>query len=189
VGTFPVAAVILGAGAGSRFGQPKAGARLDDGRTFLNAVCGTARDAGLAPIVAVLPPGVAAPDGVIAVVNARGDDEQVLSLRLGLAHLTNEPVVGAVSWPVDHPFVSLESVLALLDAARRTRAPVVRPAFEGRHGHPVFFHRDTWRDLMTVATGGARAVVHAQGTRAISVPVRDAGVVRDIDTRADLAAP
>lgn len=185
---FPVAAVILGAGAGTRFGGPKASALLPDGRRFLDAICATARDAGLGPVVAVLPPGVTPPPGVSAVTNSRPEGEQVVSLRLGLAQLANDPAIGAVAWPVDHPFVSLESVLAILDAARRTGAPIVRAAHDGRHGHPVFFHRDTWRELMTVPAGGARAVVHAYGARAVSVPVRDAGVVRDIDTRADLDA-
>ena len=54
------------------------------------------------------------------------------------------------------------------------------------HGHPVFFHRNTWRELMTVSAGGARAVVHAYGARAISVPVRDAGVVRTLALGADV---
>lgn len=185
--TFPVAAVILGAGAGTRFGEPKAGATLPDGRRFVDAVAATARDAGCDPIVAVLPPGLPAPAGTVAVVNADARGEQVASLRAGLMRLANAPCVGAFVWPVDHPLVPLEPLLAVLDAAQRTGAPIVRPEYDAAHGHPVFFHRDTWRELMTVPAGGARAVVHAYGARAISVPVRDAGVVRNIDTRADLA--
>ena len=188
---FPVGAVIVGAGAGTRFGEPKATALLPDGRRFLDAVCALALAAGCDPVIGVLPPGVPAPDGVQGVVNPRADSEQIASVRLGLARLSNTPCVGALLWPVDHPFVTLETLLAVLDAAQRTGAPIVRPEYgttDGvTHGHPVFFHRDTWRELMTVPEGGARAVVHAYGARAISVPVRDAGVARNIDTRADLA--
>jgi CTP:molybdopterin cytidylyltransferase MocA len=184
--TFPVACIILGAGAGTRFGEPKAGARLADGRRFVDAVYSMARDAGLDPVVAVLPPGFDAPAGAEVAVNPRPDSEQVASLRLGLARLANHAVVGALAWPVDHPFVSLESALALLDAARRTGAPIVVPDYDGRRGHPVFFHRDTWRELMTVAEGGAREVVRAHGTRVATVAVPDRGVLRDIDTRPDM---
>jgi molybdenum cofactor cytidylyltransferase len=183
---FPVAGVILGAGAGKRFGQPKVGARLPDGRTFLDAVVATARDAGLDPLIAVLPPDTQAPPGVTVLSNAKPEGEQVLSLRMGLAQLTNASVVGVLAWPVDHPFVSLESVLAVLDAARRTKAPIVAPEFESQHGHPVFFHRDTWRELMTVSSGGARAVVHSYGSRVALVGVRERGVLRDIDEPGDL---
>ena len=182
----PVALVIIGAGAGTRFGGPKAEAKLDDGRRFLDAIAETAKSAGLAPVIAVLPPGVAAPSGVRAVSNANPKSEQIASARLGLAQLTNAPVTSALLWPVDHPFVTLESVLAILDAARRTGAHIVVPVHEGRRGHPAWFHRETWRALMTVADGGARAVIHADASRVSEVEVRDARVLRDIDTRSDL---
>lgn len=183
---FPVAGVIVGAGAGKRFGGPKANAQLSSGERFVDAVCETARNAGLSPLIVVLPPGIVAPAGVTAVVNPNSDGEQVVSIRLGLTQLANQPVDGAVVWPVDHPFVTLESVLAVLDTARRTDARIVAPAFGDAHGHPVFFHRDTWRELLTVADGGARAVVHADASRVAYVNVRDRGVLRDIDLPEDL---
>jgi CTP:molybdopterin cytidylyltransferase MocA len=184
----PVALVIIGAGAGTRFGGPKAEATLGDGRRFLDAIADVAKSASLDPIVAVLPKGVAAPAGVRAVVNANPNSEQIVSARLGLAQLTSAPVSSALLWPVDHPFVGLESVLAILDAARRTGARIVVPVHEGRRGHPAWFHRDTWRELMTVADGGARAVIRADASRVSEVEVRDRGVLRDIDTRGDLDA-
>ncbi|MFI5246628.1 MAG: NTP transferase domain-containing protein [Gemmatimonadales bacterium] len=182
----PVALVIIGAGAGTRFGGPKAEAALGDGRRFLDAIVETAKNAMLDPIVAVLPSGVAAPAGVRVVVNADPNSEQIASARLGLAQLTNAPVTSALLWPVDHPFVNLESVLAILDAARRTRAHIVVPVHDARRGHPAWFHRDTWRELMTVAQGGARAVIHSDPSRVHEVQVADRGVLRDIDTREDL---
>lgn len=183
---FPVACIILGAGAGRRYGQPKAGAPLPDGRRFLDAVAATARHAMLDPILAILPAETPAPPGVGVIVNPHAEGEQVVSLRLGLSQLANTPSVGVLSWPVDHPFVSLESVLAVIDAAQRTGAPIAIPEYEGKHGHPVFFHRDTWRELMTVPAGGAREVVHAYGARVATVAVRDRGVLRDIDEPGDL---
>ncbi len=188
---FPVGAVIVGAGAGTRFGEPKATALLPDGRRFIDAVCATALQAGCDPVIAVLPPDVAAPDGVQVVVNPRADSEQIVSARLGLARLSNTPCMGALLWPVDHPFVSLLSVLAVIDGARRSGAPIVLPRFGERRGHPAYFARDTWRELLTVADGGARAVIaqRAQSQGAVfEVVVDDRGVRRDIDTREDLVA-
>jgi CTP:molybdopterin cytidylyltransferase MocA len=180
------AVVIIGAGAGTRFGGPKAVAMLEDGRRFLDAIVETAHAAALDPIVAVLPPGVAAPAGIRSVANARPESEQIVSARLGLAQLTNAPVDSALLWPVDHPFVQLESVLAILDAARRPGAQIVIPIHDSRRGHPAWFHRDTWRELMTIADGGARAVIRADASRVCEVEVADRGVLRDIDTRDDL---
>ena len=182
----PVGVVIVGSGAGKRFGGPKAVALLTDGRRFLDAIVETARNAGLDPIVAVLPPDVAAPEGVRVVINAKAESEQITSVRLGLGQLLNTPVTAALLWPVDHPFVELESVLAVLDAARRTSAPIVVPRYDGRRGHPTYFHRDIWVELMSVADGGARAVVHVAPVRVHEVEVGDVGVLRDIDTQRDL---
>jgi molybdenum cofactor cytidylyltransferase len=184
---FAVAAVIVGAGAGKRFGGPKAIALLPDGRRFLDAIAQTARDAGLDPIVAVLPPGVAGPAGLRIVNNANAEAEQITSIRLGLAQLVSAPVNAAIVWPVDHPFVRLESVLALLDAARRTGAQIVVPSCASRRGHPTFFHRDSWRELMTIADGGARAVIRSHPQLVYDVAVPDTGVLRGINTREDLA--
>ncbi|HLA90011.1 MAG TPA: NTP transferase domain-containing protein [Gemmatimonadaceae bacterium] len=186
VRAFPVAAVIVGAGAGRRFGGPKAIATLSDGRRFLDAVSETAMHAGLDPIVAVLPPGVAAFPSVRVVVNPDPESEQIVSVRFGLAQLTSAPVIAAMIWPVDHPLVELESVLAVLDGARRTNAPIAVPVHEGRRGHPTFFHRDVWRELMTVADGGARAVLRTGRERVCEVEVPDRGVIRGINTREDL---
>lgn len=183
---FTVGAVIVGAGAGKRFGGPKAAALLPDGRRFLDVVCETAVRGGLAPIVAVLPPGIPAPAGVAVVVNPRADGEQVVSIRLGLARLANTPCVGAIVWPVDHPFISPETILAIVDRAHGTGLPIVAPEFDGKRGHPVFFHRDTWRELLTVPHGGARAVVRSDESRVVTVQVDDPGTRRNIDTKADL---
>ena len=189
---FPVAAVIVGAGAGTRFGEPKAFATLDDGTTFLATVARTLRDAGIAPIVAVLPPRSStqetdeATTGLAVLRNANPKSEQIVSVRLGLTALVSNPAIGALIWPVDHPFPSLMTVLAIIDAAKRTGAPFVVPTCDGRRGHPLFAHRDTWRELLTVPDGGARAVVRGYGERVADVDVGDAGILRNIDTPDDL---
>lgn len=182
----PFAAIVLAAGAGTRFGEPKAKALLGDGRSFLDVVVEHCRTAGADPVIAVVPPGTDAPAGARAVVNTKPKAEQVTSLRLGLAQLANTDSAGVLVWPVDHPFARTESALAVVDAARRTGAPIVVPVTVAGRGHPVWFARETWRELMTVADGGARAVVHAYGARVLEVPVADAGIRRDIDSRNDL---
>lgn len=187
---FPVACVILAAGAGTRFGGPKAHAELRPGVRFLDEIISLAAGAELSPLIAVVPPAVAADAPLrgraIMVANPDATGEQVRSLRLGIARLANSGVAGAVVWPVDHPFISLVTVLAILDGARRSGAPVVVPTFDRRRGHPTFFARAVWRELLTVPEGGARAVMHADASRVLEVGVPDDGILRDIDTPADL---
>lgn len=180
------ACIVLGAGAGRRFGEPKATAEVRPGVRFIDEVVARAAEAEADPIIAVVQRSTSVPSPARAVAGPPPDAEQITSLRVGLAQLANSPATSTLVWPVDHPFVSLDSVLAILDAHQRTRAPIVVPMFAGRRGHPVLFGRDTWRELMTVPEGGARSVVRTYGSRVHQVTVQDGGVLRDIDTRADL---
>lgn len=182
----PIACAVLAAGQGQRFGEPKAQARLASGERFLDAVVRVATEADLSPIIAVVPRGLDAPTPARAVVNPNPGSEQAASLRLALANLANDPAEAVCVWPVDHPFVHVLSVLALIDAFKRTRAPVVLPVHEGRRGHPVIFARAVWLELMTTPAGGARTVVHAHAADVVEVPVPDDGVTRDIDVRSDM---
>jgi molybdenum cofactor cytidylyltransferase len=90
--------------------------------------------------------------------------------------------------PVDQPLVSAATVRLVLEAWRRTRAPIVRPAREGRHGHPVLFDRALFDALRRAdPSAGARGVVRAHADRAVDVPVDDDGAFADIDTPEDYA--
>ena len=182
----PIACVVLAAGQGTRFGEPKAQARLESGERFIDAVVRVATECDLSPILTVVPRGIDVPAPARTIINPNPRSEQAASLRLGLASLANDPAEAVIVWPVDHPFVHLLSVLALMDAFKRTRAPIVLPAHQGGRGHPVLFARPLWLELMTTAAGGARTVVHAHAADIVEVPVPDEGVTRDIDTRSDM---
>jgi CTP:molybdopterin cytidylyltransferase MocA len=89
---------------------------------------------------------------------------------------------------VDMPLVRPETARSVIDAFRRTRAPIVRPAVGGRHGHPVLFGRQVFDDLRrSDPSAGAKAVVRAHAAEVCDVPVDDEGAWRDYDTPEDLA--
>lgn len=178
--------VVLAAGAGTRFGEPKATALLRPGVRFVDAVVEAALGSGATHVVVVGAAGLVVPAGArLAAAGARG--EQIESLRIGLARLANTSVAGALAWPVDHPFVLAGTARAIAHGAMAARAPVALPVHGGRRGHPAWFARETWRELMSVGDGGARTVVRAYAPRVLEVLVDDAGVLRDVDTREDLA--
>jgi len=78
------AAVILAAGASTRFGRPKQLAAFDGG-TMLDAVIAVARRAGLAPVIVVAPSGVTLPADAERATNDEPERGLSHSLRLGLA--------------------------------------------------------------------------------------------------------
>ena len=88
--------------------------------------------------------------------------------------------------PVDQPLVTADTVRRVIDTYRQTHAPVVRPARDGRHGHPVIIYRLLFDELRRADLSlGAREVIRAHQAAAVDVPVRDEGAFMDIDTQAD----
>ncbi|HEY3803843.1 MAG TPA: nucleotidyltransferase family protein [Kofleriaceae bacterium] len=186
-------AVILAAGAGTRLGGvAKALLPTAHGGTFLGHVVETARAAGTETIVVVVGPpfgaDVAAHAGTLGigvVENPEPARGMASSIALGFAALLETTCDRAWLWPVDHPDVSLETLRALLAALGEHAA--AKPIVGGRGGHPPLIARRLFELLATCAQlpHGARDVLGGADT--ISVDVRDAGSVRDVDTPEDLA--
>jgi len=196
-----VPGIILAAGASSRMGRPKALLpTAAPGETFLSRLVASLIEGGLDDLVLVvgrlaepdeaeLARSVAAlPPVVRAVENPDPTRGQLSSLQTGLAVVDHPGVRGMLVALIDVPLVSPSTVRALLEAYRATGAPVVRPAREGRHGHPVIFDRALFDALRQAdPASGARAVVRAHAGRAVEVPVEDEGAFLDVDTPEDYA--
>jgi molybdenum cofactor cytidylyltransferase len=175
------AAVILAAGASTRFGSPKQLARFDGG-TLLDAVVRRASEVGLRPIVVVLPPAVPPPAAVTAVVNDRPGEGLSRSLRLGLAAVPDE-VSAAIILLGDQPTVS-PGVLAQLLGARGER-PIVAARAAGLLGPPVLLERSAF-GMASATTGdqGLRDLI--RGNQDLVTPVEVGEHAPDVDTPADL---
>ena len=192
-----LATVILAAGRGARLrGAAKAALLCPDGRTFVAAIVAAARGAGLGTIVCV----TAAPhlEATEAAARAAGCDRIVRnpapaggmasSAAVGLAALDWRDLCAVLIWPVDHPFVRPDTVVAIAGAASRTR--IVVPVHAGRGGHPTCFGAALLGEASAAAhsSQGLREVVGRDPARVLRMPVDDPGVVRDVDTPSDLVA-
>lgn len=176
-----LAGLILAGGMGSRFGGPKAGALLPDGRTFLEACTATLQASGTGSVVATLPPGFGEPeiDGLVAVPLREEGLDMFASLRIGLRRLVGEAGWNRVALlPVDHPLVRPATVAAL--AACGARAAV--PSYRGKHGHPVVIDRPTAEAVVSGVIPGPtlREVLREVG--AADVVVDDPGAVANCNT-------
>jgi molybdenum cofactor cytidylyltransferase len=186
-----VAAVVLAAGAGSRFGGGKLLAPLE-GRAIVAHVVEASRAAGLEPIVVVTPPTGELDrldlGPVRRVINETPQEGVSSSVRLGLRALElDDDVTAAVILPGDQPRVRTEVIQALIDAA--TELPET-PFVVARHAgdaapNPVFARRAIWRlaDELAGDHGfGPVLAAHPELVRFVAVE----GSNPDIDTRADL---
>jgi molybdenum cofactor cytidylyltransferase len=188
-----VVGVILAAGFSSRMGRPKAQLPVDrTGRTFLAALVDTVQRGGVDDVVVVVGPsadvGAALPAAALVrvVVNPEPSAGQLSSLVAAL-DVVDRPGLGAILvCPVDHALVTAATVRAILESHHSSRAPIVRPVHQGRHGHPVLFDRSVIDELRRADPSvGARAVVHAHRDKCVDVTVDDEGTVSDIDTPED----
>lgn len=174
-------------------GQTKALLPIQPGRTLLGRILSTFSDAALAPLVVVSRMHLDIADAwgdlrsgdVLQAINPDPARGQLSSLLCGLDALPENPPA-IVMTLVDVPLPSVETVRTLVDAWHRTRAPLIRPVCDGRHGHPVIFAGPMLASLRAANPAeGAKPVVRAFAERGVDVAVDDRGVLVDLDTPED----
>ena len=194
-----VAGVLLAAGQGSRFGQPKALVELN-GQTLAERGVALLRAGGADPILVVTGAVPLDLDGTLTVDNPQWRTGMGSSLRAALQTLTEvDPgpeigpeigtAVGAVVVALaDQPLVGAEAIARLI-AAYRGGASVAVAAYHGQPRNPVLLAREHWPEVIATATGdqGARTFLRTRPELVTLVECGDTGRPDDIDTPADLA--
>ncbi len=184
-----VSGLVLAAGAGRRFGGPKALARLDGVRLVDRAVATLTRGgcpevlvvAGAAPLVV---PGAGVVD------NPSWESGMGSSLAAGLAHLAAGPASAVVVLLVDTPWVGDQAVTRLI-AAHALGAVAAQATYGGTPGHPVLLGRALWDDVAGLAVGdqGARGWLRTHRDLVTAVACDGTGEDRDVDRPGDLLSP
>ena len=87
------------------------------------------------------------------------------------------------------PAIRAETIARVAEALRGG-ARIAAPVYRGERGHPVGFAAACYEELSGL-TGdtGARSVMHAHRDALVLLQCDDAGVVYDIDRKADLGRP
>ncbi len=164
-----IGAVVLAAGASTRFGAPKQ-------RVLLPQVLHRLSEArSLAEVVVVL--GAHEVDTPARTVTcATWERGPGASLRCGLAALSAE-ARAAVVVLADGPELAPAAVERIVDLWRAGGGEILAAGYGGRRGHPVLLARRVWD---TIPDEGARALP------ARLVPCDDLGSPGDVDVREDL---
>lgn len=185
--------LLLAAGAGRRFGGPKALAHDADGTSWLlrslralepcdavTVVLGAAADQ-VASLV---------PDGVTVVVAQDWADGLGRSLREGLIALEDDPAAAVLISLVDLPDVDARVARRVLGSGTGA-ASLARATYAGVPGHPVLIGRQHWPGVLTRidGDGGARAYLAAAGDAVQLVECGDLATGSDQDERPAGSAP
>jgi molybdenum cofactor cytidylyltransferase len=185
-------AVVLAAGAGSRFGGGKLLAAYGSGVLLQGALAA----AFAAPVRGVTVVTGADAEAVTAVargfnarvhiVHARDHAEGMgASLRAGIASLPPDAAAAFV-FLGDMPRVPHGVLRSLADAVQKG-APAAAPTFGGRRGNPVLLGRELFPGLLALkGDEGARRILQSLGDRLALVETSDDGVLFDVDQKSDL---
>ncbi len=188
-----VAAIVLAAGEGRRFGGPKALARLGD-LTFLEAATAIFERTDIAARIVVLGAQAAQVQaqvrlsvGTEVVVNERHAEGMLTSVWAGLDAAESLSADAVLVHPVDNPVAQAATVSAVLGALARG-ALIAVPSHAGRRGHPAAFARSAWPALRAASLdGGARSVL-VERRQWVEHVAAGADCLVDVDTPEALAA-
>lgn len=162
-----VAAVVLAAGGGRRYGMPKALVE-HEGSLLVERAVGTAA-AVCDPVLVVLGAQAvevwrtARLDNVVVLANKDWESGMASSLRTGLEGLRSWPgrIDAALLLLVDMPGMTPEALRRVADHAAPDALAVA--TYEGVRAHPVLLGREHWAGVAETATGdeGARRYLAA----------------------------
>ena len=187
-----IVGLLLAAGSASRFGSDKLQHSLPHG-VAIAVQAARHLKSQLSRVVAVVRPGS---DDFSKSLSAEGCEIVVcenaaegMGASLACAARAAGPADGYLVALGDMPFVRPSTIAAVRDALAGGAA-LAAPFWRSRRGHPVGIAGSFYSDLLGLrGDEGAKALLAANAQRLIKIPVGDPGVVRDIDTPADLAPP
>lgn len=184
--------LVLAAGVGQRFGSDKRRAPLADGNSLLRATVLRAQEA-FCDVRVVLTAeddaqALAIPPGVQLVRAAHAKQGMGSSLAAGIQSLANMQATAVAVLLGDMPWISVATLRQLRAQAHAEH--IVVAYCEGQRGHPVLFGRRFWPELMQLqGENGAKGLIASHAQQVIAVTLTDSGILRDVDTPADLSHP
>jgi molybdenum cofactor cytidylyltransferase len=185
----PVMGVLLAAGQGSRFGGGKLLHPCGPAGEALSLVAWRhLREALTETVVVIREDDIAVRalfEGVGASIALCADAREGMGRSLACGVRSTPDADGWIIALGDMPMLdpaTVRSLLARLDAG----ASIVVPTCGGRRGHPVGFSAKHGPALQKLAGDeGARRILFEHRDEVVEVPVDDAGIHADVDTRAD----
>lgn len=188
-----VAAIVLAAGRGIRFGdEPKLLARIN-GKTLVRHVVEAAVGSSVDPIIVVT--GYRSEE---VEADLRALPVQIVRNVLFAQGLSTSLKVGFSSVPAmtraaivllgDMPFVKAELIDALVDEWLKKGGPsALVPTFGGRRGNPVVLSRALQIDIDGLSGDAGAGLLLRGRADVLEWPTADPAVAQDIDTRDELA--
>jgi molybdenum cofactor cytidylyltransferase len=187
-----IVGILLAAGSGTRFGGGKLLQPLADG-TPIGIKSARSLRAAVPQVLAVVRNG---DSKLRTVLEAEGISVRICAdAHLGMARsfvCGIDASRDADGWVIalgDMPFVLPQTIKAIAEHVAQT-GRIAIPAYRGERGHPVGFGRRYLDELLKLeGDEGARSVIGRHPRDLEIVDCDDRGILRDVDTPADLDRP
>ncbi len=185
-----IAGILLAAGTSSRFGSNKLLHTMNDGRTILSVSAGKLQysvDHTLAVIRPDDDTGAALLDelGIEKLVCDQANKGMGASLSCGVQAMPD-----AKGWIIalaDMPFIAPETYAGVV-ASIKSGSLLAAPFYNFKRGHPVGFSATLFNELVVLQDDtGAKNLIAKHADELHALECDDPGVIRDVDTPADLA--
>ena len=176
--TSTTAGLVLAAGAGTRYGQPKAPVVID-GERLVDRAVRILSEAGCFPIAVVLGAWIGEVPGAVIVENPDWASGMGSSLREGLQWVSSTDADSVIVTLVDLPGLTPQAVSRIAE----TPSTLVSATFDGERGHPVKFGRVHWEALIASTSGDVGARDYLRGRDdLVLVELSDLADGQDLDT-------
>lgn len=184
-----IACLLLSAGFSSRFGSPKALAKLS-GETVIERLQKTLLNTLVGEIIVVLGNKndnielfVLKHKRVKVVYNKNNNFGQTSSFKCGLNSLSSE-TKGILLLPVDHPFISAATINVIIEEFYKENSRIIIPSYKGRKGHPPLFSIVLKNEFLELGNDvGLNTIANKHKENVSVLDVDDQGVVMGFNTK------
>ena len=183
-----VSCILLAAGSSTRFGSPKALARVKD-TTVIGYLQNTLVNSKIDQVIVVL--GDHSHDVELHILNHKKvrlvynkdyNLGQTSSFKAGLKAISPK-AAGIFLCPVDVPFVSYQTIDLLIHHLGSHAPSILIPAYQGKRGHPPWFHIKHKNAFLGLEnTSGLNVYEHQHESEITVLPVDDCGVISSFNT-------
>ncbi len=177
-------AIILAAGEARKMGYSKALIEHEGGKSFLQSLASTFGKAGCSVIGVIGKDAEAVREqhpAIHLVENDGWQDGQLSSVKAGVEAAFEDGADVVLLHPVDMPALRASTLKSLIKAMGDS-VEVLRPEFEGASGFPILLSRGAAERLRDRDSGETQLEVAVRGMQVRRVPVKDPGVVVNINT-------